>query len=184
MPVFGHIPWLPGVVFQLSLWVPLATINAVQPTAWPSWEHLIWVYSPYGPLELSLVLSVLKPPPHSGPASTPDCPKKHLIWVDLIRICPLGFRADFPLELLLDWSMLYCILCICCMGILLYSAMMSSHSVLQWFDSTLFDSFCSFILQIDCFDYCSIILAIVHSILLHLFLSPKEVTISITVSSQ
>jgi hypothetical protein len=165
--------------------VPLATINAVQPPAWPSWEHLIWVYLPYGPLELSLVLSVLKPPPHSGPASTPDCPKNHLIWVDSIRICPLGFRADFPLELLfgLVHALLYIVHLLYGYIVLFCNDVQSFCSAMIWFYTVWFFLFIHssnwmFWLLFYYFSYCAFFF------LLHLFLSPKEVTISITVSSQ
>jgi hypothetical protein len=38
MPIFGYVPWLPRVVFQLSPWATWATNSTVQPPAWPSWE--------------------------------------------------------------------------------------------------------------------------------------------------
>jgi hypothetical protein len=60
VPVFGWVPWLPWVVFQLSFWVPLATVNAIQPPTWPSREPSdLSELKPDGPAWASLVLSAL-----------------------------------------------------------------------------------------------------------------------------
>jgi hypothetical protein len=46
-PVLKLGPWLPRVIFQLSPWAYLATVNAVQPPAWPSWEpECTWAWWP------------------------------------------------------------------------------------------------------------------------------------------
>ncbi len=45
MPVFQQSPLFFWSCFPTLTWVSLAASHKVQPTAWPSWENLIWVDS-------------------------------------------------------------------------------------------------------------------------------------------
>jgi hypothetical protein len=84
MPVFQQSPLFFWSCFPTLTWVSLAASHKVQPTAWPSWENLIWVDSRLtAPLSL-LSFECLQPPLLRSSLPS-DCYEDHLIREDLIR---------------------------------------------------------------------------------------------------
>ncbi len=123
MPVFGYIPWLPRVVFWLSLWVPLATINTIQPPAWPSQEPSdLSGLNLDGPPWASLVLSVF--------AQLSRCTTSHLtvprtIWSERTW----SGQSPWPCSVFPFVSLLRMVPYITCCAFIIYLL----HTLFQWF---------------------------------------------------
>ncbi len=78
--------------FPTLPWASLAAYHEVQPPAWPSWEPTdLSGLKPDGPPWVCLALCIYDCL-FQGPALPPDCPEKHLIWVDSISTVPLGLQ--------------------------------------------------------------------------------------------
>ncbi len=94
----NHLTWVDSSMVvpletQLSFECLLAIAHVVQPpclaitrTIWSEWT---WAWWP--------PLSCLRPP-SQGPASPPEYPKNHLIWVNSIWEVPLCFHTNSPLN--------------------------------------------------------------------------------------
>jgi hypothetical protein len=107
------VPGLPRVVVQLFLEHPRPPLMQSSLPPGHHENHLIWVYlSLMAPLELNLVSEHLWPPlTWSSPSGLFREPSD---LSELDPNSPLWLHANFPLELFLRKSMLYCILCIYC----------------------------------------------------------------------